>query len=445
MASFWLNFSVAVAILAWLAHRASIVGVFEALAEAVGLVNFQTYIDWRDGYHPRHPSLFSQPLHAILEPALATALETPSESSRRRALRRLVTHHGHGVFTVPLLSASFCTMLAEEADAFARSEHAAATPSTSMHDYGIILGHAGLQGLDALMASLRDELLALLTPVLFQWIADESDEKPEEDAAAASAYQRILDNAGISHRHQHDGQQQQPAFADHHAFVVSYNSSEMAGLDMHHDASDITLNVCLLRQHASESGGERANSGMPSEPAAIAGDLRFCGRVGDRAHRKRTVTLEHRVGTAVIHLGTHRHGATDVAEGAIRRNLILWARFRREQHGRGALDLERSTEEAGANSFAIRSHRRSVHELAPDLECLSWTHDDDYTEYAPLPEAALRARAKLEEAEAKRREVREIARRRLPRAHANPAPVSSLQLKPAVGTTSCLSCHRWWS
>ena len=58
---------------------------------------------------------------------------------------------------------------------------------------------------------------------------------------------------------------------------------------MHHDASEVTLNVCL--------GREFTGAG-----------LRFCGRFGGASHRKSACVLSHHPGRAVIHLGRQRHG-----------------------------------------------------------------------------------------------------------------------------------------
>ena len=93
----------------------------------------------------------------------------------------------------------------------------------------------------------------------------------------------------------------------HHSFVVHYaNKGGDLDLDMHHDASEVTLNVCL--------GKEFTGAG-----------LRFCGRFGGASHRKSTCVLSHVPGRAVMHLGRQRHGADSIASGE-RLNLILWAR-----------------------------------------------------------------------------------------------------------------------
>jgi len=92
----------------------------------------------------------------------------------------------------------------------------------------------------------------------------------------------------------------------HHTFVVEYEQGKDAGLDMHHDSSEVTMNVCLGRSF--EGAG-----------------LRFCGRAGAKDHRQEQFVLQHRKGMAVLHLGRHRHGADDITLGQ-RSNLIVWAR-----------------------------------------------------------------------------------------------------------------------
>jgi len=96
----------------------------------------------------------------------------------------------------------------------------------------------------------------------------------------------------------------------HHSFVVQYKADLAdegdAGLDMHHDASEATLNVCLGRDFTGAG-------------------LRFCGRFGGADHRHMRHVHAHAKGQAVVHLGRHRHGADDISSGE-RLNLIVWAR-----------------------------------------------------------------------------------------------------------------------
>lgn len=112
---------------------------------------------------------------------------------------------------------------------------------------------------------------------------------------------------------------------------------------MHHDDSDVTLNVCL---------------GKDFEGATLS----FCGAFGSAEHRKHVHTYTHRVGRAIIHLGSHRHGADNIVSGE-RYSLIMWS-----------TGTYRETPEYKA------MHSRNLHgtDGEPDRICLSYTHDPDY-------------------------------------------------------------------
>lgn len=109
---------------------------------------------------------------------------------------------------------------------------------------------------------------------------------------------------------------------------------------MHHDDSDVTLNVCL---------------GKVFEGATLS----FCGGFGQKDHRRHIHTYRHRIGRAIIHLGSHRHGADDIISGE-RYSLIMW--------NKGTF---RETEAYKA------VHSLNLHgadEGEPDRICLSYTH-----------------------------------------------------------------------
>eukprot|EP00966_Prymnesium_polylepis_P252490 5837295-Prymnesium_polylepis.1 len=83
----------------------------------------------------------------------------------------------------------------------------------------------------------------------------------------------------------------------HHSFVVAYKyDGGDKGLDMHHDASEVTLNAAL--------GGTFSGAG-----------LRFCGQFGSASHRRTTTVASHERGRAILHLGRQRHGADDLSSG----------------------------------------------------------------------------------------------------------------------------------
>lgn len=133
---------------------------------------------------------------------------------------------------------------------------------------------------------------------------------------------------------------------DHHCFVVRYNKDEDVGLDMHTDSSDITLNVCLGRDFAGAT-------------------LTFCGVKGNHDHRNLKHVYRHQIGRGVIHLGRQRHGADDLYSGE-RLNFILWNNS--------------SSWRSSAAHIELMENMRNM-ETTPDLICLSYTHDADYTKY----------------------------------------------------------------
>lgn len=129
---------------------------------------------------------------------------------------------------------------------------------------------------------------------------------------------------------------------DHqHSFIVHYKEGKDTSLDPHVDDSEVTLNVCLGREFE-------------------GGRLVMCGKAGARDHRVTSAVYAHEKGAAILHLGKHRHGALKLEKGE-RINLIVWAKS--SQHRRGGL------------LFELKKH---PDEAAPDMLCLSQTHDRDY-------------------------------------------------------------------
>ena len=387
MASARTNAAVLLAMIAWLVHRIRQVGFTAALAEAAGFG--EAYENYMHQYVPLFPELFALPLDGWLDDSLNEVLKLHNNTYRSAALMNLVENHGHGVFSLPFLKPDIARRLAQEC-----AHHRVSGQSTSpnsMNELGVVLGPGGLEGLDELLLKpLRSEVLSPLSATLYQEGSRRSSllgaATPAEEAAAAAAAEHCC--------------------SDHHAFVVGYNATTQAGLDMHHDASDVTLNVCLeIDEQLRPRDGGSVQMTVSAEAAALEQEtsisspsaasstshsqLQFCGFVGDAAHRRRTVALRHAVGRAVIHLGAHRHGASDVVAGT-RHNLILWGRVKSHE-GEGV-------RRAGvAYSRPMRLH---PHEQPPHTDCLSWTHDSDFEQFRELPPAAKAAREKrLVEAE----------------------------------------------
>lgn len=272
-------------------------------------------------------------------PAVAPLLcrNTPcSASALCEALK--LEHHGEGIYTFDLLTPVFCDALVAEIVSYEASALPRRRPNT-MNRGGLVVNDVGMEDV---MSELVIRLVAPLAELLYK----------------GEPFARSLDH--------------------HHSFVVAYcadNSlvgptssrrgmtSSDRGLDMHHDASEVTLNVCLGKKF--EGGG-----------------LRFCGQFGSSAVRKNHCVLDHRVGTAVMHLGRQRHGANDLTSGE-RLNLIVWAR---SSAFRAA---------AAFGHILPQGFPKQAEAAHPDVECLSQANDPDYA--FELRKWQIRAGIKAEE------------------------------------------------
>ena len=327
-------------------------------------------------YRPRHPELFladgapfrdewldSGVVSALDSLKAAGAMGMPaggggaSTANRRaqRGLRQILHEELAGrVYSFPLLTPAFCEMLVAEVEHYEASGLPSHRPNT-MNNYGLILNQIGLR---PLLTALQSRVILPFSSLIF----------PAEGSE----------------------------FTEHYSFVCQYKVDEDTHLDMHHDDSgmccqpactsscrtrcigwlpcsddcfdarlspcshcplsiltDVTLNVCIGK----EFGGAT---------------LTFCGSLFDNGtHRKHAHTYTHQLGRAVLHLGTHRHGADSITWGE-RYSLIVWSKgpFRET--------------EAFKQRYADRMQQGTKGD-APDLVCLSYTHDPDYGEFQPYP------------------------------------------------------------
>jgi len=307
-------------------------------------------------YEPLHPEFFEAVFrHEWLSEPFAAALRDGSEAALRSVLCHEVPDR---VVSFEMFRPSFCEALVEELLHYEACGMPVTRPN-SMNAYGVIVNEIGMR---PLIDDLQLRHLLPLTRLLF----------PEEGGGFTKHHSFM-----VTHHEPNPNPDPDPADPDpnpdpdpnsnlnpSHAFVptdivlstptpqVRYKQGEDLGLDMHHDDSDVTLNVCLGRQFTGAT-------------------LSFCGGFGATDHRKHTHTYHHRVGRAVLHLGTHRHGADDIVSGE-RYNLIVWS------HG--------PYRETAAYKEAQR-RQGSMHgaDAAPDPVCLSYTHDPDYGEYRAYP------------------------------------------------------------
>ena len=101
--------------------------------------------------------------------------------------------------------------------------------------------------------------------------------------------------------------------------------------------------------------------------------------MGTPEHRFLQHTYTHRLGRAVIHRGTQRHGADDITAGQ-RLNLIIW------NHNS---DFRRSPQ------HAERQLRYAREGGPPHPTCMSYTHDKDWAQVRgayPQGKEAMRGR-----------------------------------------------------
>ena len=248
---------------------------------------------------------------------------------------KLATEIGPGIYSFDLFTPAFCDLFIAEVDAFEATKLHCRRPNT-MNRLGLVVTDIGLE---PLLTDLLERCMAPMCQTLYG---------SKEDAAMITS-----------------------ALDHHHSFVVRYRATDSSaatiqkidddddddgtrGLDMHHDASEATLNICLGRDNFTSGG------------------LRFCGRFGDANHRTSTQTVvSHTKGTAILHLGRHRHGADDIGSGE-RINLILWAR---NSAYRGA---------AAFGHVPLDGTPQKKELGMPDKLCLSKSNDRDYEEKMKL-------------------------------------------------------------
>lgn len=282
-------------------------------------------------------------LGVLSEPVSSAALTASAEET----LRSLITQDSPRIFSFDLFTLPFCDDLLRELDNYEASGLPQRRPNT-MNNYGVIVNDIGMQ-------ALMDGLLELLEPVARRLFATEP----------------VV--CGLDH---------------HHSFVVQYKSDHLRGdrgLDMHHDASEVTMNVCLGRENFR------------------GGDLLFCGMADEGAHRRYQYSHKHVRGRAVMHLGRHRHGAEDIlpaqqvsasagpgdvagtdegsSEGSNaggagvvnseRLNLIMWLRS----------SVFRSA--AAYGHISPDAFPKAKEDGVPDICCLSKYNDTDYHNFVP--------------------------------------------------------------
>ena len=293
----------------------------------------------------KHPELFLPWQSDVFDARFLELQKEISDGASAKTLldKGLLQKEVDGVFSFPMFQLDFCDKFLEEVDNYFASGLPVRRPN-SMNNYGLIVNEIGLEpSITHLQQNYILPLARLLYPIQVMMHTHAQKTVP---LSPLPLY--LSAPLPLSYPPPLDTHTQGKAFHAHHSFMVEYKAGHDLGLDMHTDDSDVTLNICLGREF--EGAG-----------------LTFCGSMGAPDHRKFSTQYAHVRGRAVIHLGTKRHGADDITSGE-RNNLIIW------NHN---LDY-RQTEDYHNRPY-------SKEDGAPDVRCLSYTHDRDYEAFMDVP------------------------------------------------------------
>lgn len=110
--------------------------------------------------------------------------------------------------------------------------------------------------------------------------------------------------------------------------AVDLETTMDSGLSYHYDNAELTINICLRLQKSGDRSFDSAVT-MPVDEDAAGGEICF-------AHPDPHWIMEepcppaalvpNQPGWALLHRGSHVHGAQPLAPGYVRRNLIIWLR-----------------------------------------------------------------------------------------------------------------------
>ncbi|KAF2069017.1 hypothetical protein CYY_009665 [Polysphondylium violaceum] len=216
-------------------------------------------------YKRLHPEIFTLSEeffeNDFIEP-IRQYRKTKQEKDLLKALNKLTDTD---IYQFKIFKLDFCKKLLEEIENFKNTGLPIARPN-SMNNYGVVLDEIGFT---QFFTDLRQNYLCLFTSILYK-----------------QYYGDCIDG--------------------HHAFVVQYKMDKDKELAFHYDESDVTVNLCLGSEF---TGGSLYFKGILDQPETHSEYFEF----------------QHQVGSALIHIGTHRHGARGLESGS-RTNLILWLR-----------------------------------------------------------------------------------------------------------------------
>lgn len=253
------------------------------------LVAFSAGLPTERGYVSQDAELYEltvDTLANLLEPELLTAVQTLEPSARLAAFKELCSEIAPGVYTFRLFRSRAGHRSAHERlvaevtalETWASSSRWELKRPNSMNRHGVVLEDVGLS---SLVKALVNVVVSPLYDALWPHRADKC------------------------------------VLSDSHAFTVRYRVGEDSSLDPHVDSSEVTLNVCLGTDFSGGGVYFHALKDVEQTDPMTSPHLTQCERC--------LATHTHEIGTAVLHLGSHIHGAFQVEAGE-RTNLIVWSR-----------------------------------------------------------------------------------------------------------------------
>ncbi|KAJ4889666.1 putative PKHD-type hydroxylase [Raphanus sativus] len=222
-------------------------------------------------YQRLHGEIYSLDPASFFVPSFLKAVTPNSEEN----LKSIMVQSAPGIYTFEMLQPKFCEMLLEEVlhiEKWAHDSKSLIRRPGTLNTFGVVLDDFGFE---SMLQKLLEDFISPISQVLFPEVC----------------------GSGLD---------------SHHGYVVEYGEyRETDHVAYHMDDSEVTLNVCLGKDF---SGGElyfrgvRCANHMDSE-------------IGEEEH----YDYPNVPGHAVLHRGSHRHGAKAITSG-IRANLIMWCR-----------------------------------------------------------------------------------------------------------------------
>ncbi|KAK3239401.1 hypothetical protein CYMTET_50678 [Cymbomonas tetramitiformis] len=354
----------------------------------------------------RHPELFDVSKgwkRQWFEPAFFEAIQSSHHGDNAK-LQSLLEEESPGVYSFPMMTTEFCLMFIEELDNYKSSGLPIRRPN-SMNNYGIVVNDIGME---RMLSYLQRDFLHPVGLTLF----------PKEGSQ----------------------------FDAHHSFMVQYKEGEDLGLDMHTDDSDVTFNLCLGKEFTASG---LTFCGMMGDPTHRQFTFAYQHRVGRcvvHLGRKRHGADDIQCKTGLLgslsggrkKLGRSWEEFASICYEKLSEEVVFFSikrrwgevvslsfdkhledelciRLKKHLEGVVSFNCHKLLEDVVPASFekapgriqsgernnliiwnhnhafrATGAHRTTMSEYSkeagpPDLQCLSYTHDRDYTAYKDLP------------------------------------------------------------